>query len=83
MSTVLMAAAFGHLFFFFAMASKTTRMGPPRPIKKKPPATCKSTGRKPWKPHPMYVQMALLKRMPTERLQKHIHYLFECVPGLN
>ena len=33
------------------------------------------------KPHPMYVQMVLLNKMPSDKLQKQMHYLFGCVPG--
>ena len=35
------------------------------------------------KPHPMYVQMVLLNKMPSDKLQKQMHYLFGCVPGLH
>ena len=70
-----------------AMVAKTA-MPPPKTttrktMKTKPTTTVSMKKEHSWKPRPMYVQMVLLRRMPSEKLQKHIHYLFGCVSGLH
>ena len=67
-----------------AMAGKRTMPPPSKKAttKTKPtPTALVKKDERAQKPHPMYVQMVLLRRMPSEKLQSHIHYLFGCVPG--
>lgn len=58
---------------------KGVSMPPPRVVSKRHKVQ-KTTAVS--KPHPMYVQMVLVRRTTTEKLEKHIHYLFGCVSWL-
>ena len=62
------------------MMVKGVSMPPPRMVSKRHKVQKKSTTVS--KPHPMYVQMVLVRRTTTEQLEKHIHYLFGCVSWL-
>ena len=62
------------------MVVKGVSMPPPRMVSKRHKVQKKSTTVT--KPHPMYVQMVLVRRTTTEQLEKHIHYLFGCVSWL-
>lgn len=58
-------------------------MPPPTTTKKPTGPTLSVKKEHAQKPHPMYVQMVLLRRTPSEKLQKQSDYLFGCVPGLH